>query len=906
MTNMLRIAIHTALGLSLMAASSPAQIPSAFTLENTWLEVSFTTDANDLTPGTSVEVTQIQRRRPLPVPGPMAMSQGSGAWTVRFTRDHAEYTGAGICPGSAADPLEWFDVSMDGSVDRWNPSDPSPLGSLDALTLDSVTLTPGGLGNSAVTIQWSLTVTLEGQTADYQVDTDWRVLPGRPFTETSLSVSRTSPVEPDYYVAEAVHPEMFVSSMQGPSTPKDTLVLPWVIGNLVTNPTDETKPFTSFLAAGPNFFPVNLAAYYDGEQDGNTFYITANDGDDYWKELWIDATGPSNDRNMSFRMRHVPDNIFDSVGYVMPYAVRIGALTGDWWDVADTYRNFLQTEVSWYEGPVGSPANNMPQHAKDLVAEVYMVTGYQGDRMDILNRQMMNITRVLRGCVNAVWYGAYFPDEFAKFFYNGGYLPGLPSFVGAVREAQKQFDTTVSPYVNSSSAADYLDPEIVDPPPPTQMHLDVHDSFMLDEDLEEEYFCFIANSAPRHALLCPGAQWWRHAFVSQTAAIANFTDMRGLYLDFWLTSACYASDHGPDGKGSGHLPGGGNWMYRKRLDQLKEIRAAVPQELLITQEFVLGRYSEEIDLMHHDLVTAAISAEDHPGTTVPKPMENARAVPLFRAIFDNIKLSRIASQAPALAGRRSWIEANNTFTFGMIPEVTQQLIELLPAFGQRFNYSQFYDFLNSYPGPSSLQAFSTVTPPTGGGAGTGSSTTDTVIIPQKNAFNSPYYRFLRTLAGALKTHGFLTWHNGTIRRLPDFTVTPVAGFTGVPGVETDLSDEQNSTPTYIEDFLTPGMFQAPFDLGGVNAGSLAFAVANPWVDPSQLATFPLEFTFEPELYPGWTDQTVYSVTRYNANGLVALLVPNTSGPLTLNRNVPSGEITWWVFRDSTTVIDPDP
>lgn len=882
--------------VALLAASSTAQIPSAFSIENNWVELAFVTDANDTVPGTSVHLQTMQRRLPLPMPGPMGFVPGSAEWTVRFNRGHDEPVGSGDCAG-LGEPLEWFEVSMDGTVGRWNVGGPNPLGSLDALTLDSVMLTPGALGNMSARIQWSMTVTLEGESADYQVETLWEVMGGRPFAETRISVTRTSGGAPDFYVSQVIHPELYIESMQGPNSPDDTLVVPWVTGNLITNPADESLPFTGFLGSGLNFFPLNMAAYYDGVPDGNCFYITFDDAGDYWNELWIKAGGVTQNRFLSFRPRHVPGDIFESKAYTQPYAVRLGAITGDWWDVVDTYKEFLEDEVPWYAGPVGSPANPMPQAAKDLVAEMYMITGYAGDRMDVLNRQMMNISRALGGNVNAVWYGSYYPDTFAHWFYSGGYLPGWNSLVGAVREAQKQFDQMVAPYVNGSSAADYLDPAIPNPPPPTQTHIDVHESFMLDEDLEEEYFCYNLLGPPRHALLCAGSEWWRTAFVDQLVDIATFTDIKGVYLDFFMTSACYSSAHE-------HLPGGGNWMYRDRMAQLQDVQDALAQELTVTTEFVIGRFSEQVHLMHHDTVKPAISAENHPGTVVPKPMENAKAIPLFRAIYDNIKLSRITTESPELAGRRSWVEGNNTFTFGMIPEVTQQLLEWLPAFERRFTYASYYNFFGSYiGGPGNLMAATTVAPP--GGAGGGGLPSVDVFVPHKHGLNTPYFRFLASITRALRDHGFRTWHNGTIRRLPDLTVTPVGGFTGVPGVETDLTDLQNSTPTYVEEFLTPGMFQAPFDIAPMDAGSLAFVIANPWVDPSQTGTFPMEFTFQPKLYPGWSNQTQYTVTRYDANGLVALVNGGAQGPLTFNRNVPPGEITWWVFRDATQVIDPD-
>ena len=892
----LSAALAALAALLLTAAPLGAQ---TITLEHTDLEVVFERLPNTPQPGERLELQSMRRKtQNLPQPAAVDHAAGSGGWTVQLAMRPTEPVGPGTsCEGVAAQ-VEWFRFSSDGTTDRWNPAGRNPLGTLDALDLANVTLTPGPFGAVRLVARWTGTVTLEGQGSDFEVTTDWTLRGGEPAVQTDIRVALTTPGALGFYVSEVRHPEVRVASMNGPSTPADTLVVPWVTGMLVEDPTNDTLPFTTGLADGLNFFPVNLSAYYENGGDQNCFVIYADDGEAWWKDLWINVAGPPGGRYVSFRMRHVPEDVFATKDHGAPYAVRLGVTAGDWWDAVDTYRDFLQTEVPWYQGPVGSPAHPMPQAAKDTVAEVFMLPGYRGDNMDELSRQMMNVTRVLGEQVSTVWYGGHYPDTFDHWFWAGGYLPGWNSLVGAIREAQKQFDHRVSPYVNGTLAADYLDPDIPQnppPPPPTQDLLDVHDSFVLGENLEEIYFCYPAMSAPRQGTLCNGAPWWQERFPQHVAEIASFTSMKGVYIDYFLTSACWADDHGPVDGGPthlGHAPGGGTWMYDNRMQQLRDMKDTVVDELaedlVITMEFLGGRYTEEVHVMHHDPVKPALAAGTHP-TGEPAPMTNAVSIPLFRALHDNVKLSRITSERPGLAGRASWVEANNTFTYGMIPGTTQPLAEWLPAFSQRFAYAAYYNFFASYTGGLPGSIASTITPP-----GTGSSTD--VFGIDKDALNSPYYRFLGTITRALRDHGLRTWHNGTIRRLPDMTVTPVVGFTGVPGVETNPDPPVLSNPTYVEEPVTPGMFQAPPDIPGPDAESLAFVLANPWVDPSQQAAFPVEFTFLPRRYPGWADTTTYSITRYDADGGVFVVPGSQQGPQVLSRTVPPGEITWWVFR----------
>jgi hypothetical protein len=886
------IAISLSLGIALLGSAAQAQIPPAVTLENTRLAVDFVTVSNAPDPGSRVDLVSMQRKiQALPLPAAMTMAPGSGGWTVRLTLKHLEPVGPGDCTGVGL-PLEWFDFSSDGSTDRWNTNDPSPLGSLDALSLDSVVVEPFGPFDDRMLVRWTGRVTLEGNSSDFSVDTLWDMRTGIGFVETGLAFRLTSPGPHDFYASQVLHPSVGVDSLQSASHPTDTLLVPWKVGSLVINPTDENLPFAGHLISGSNYFPLNIAAYYDDSVDDNCFVYTASDADDYWKDLWLGVSGPTGARRMDFRMRHVPADVFDSTDYAMPYTMRLGVIQGDWWDVARLYQQFLETEVPWYEGPVGSPANTMPAAVKELVAEVILQPGYAGDHMDILNRQMMDISRVLGSNVNSIWYGAYLPDSFDQWYYNGGYLPGRPSFAAAVREGQKQFDHIVSPYVFSSVAADYLDPLLVNPPPPSQDLLDAHDSFLLDEELEEIYFCSASNGAPRQAFLCPGADWWQDEFPSYIADVGSFTRMKGVYLDFFLTAVCYSMDHAPQGAGDphGHLSGGGNWMNTHRMLQVADLKAqmsAQGTELVVGMEGRNGRFTEEVHIMHVDPTRSVMYDEFLPGTNDPKPMDNAVNVPFFRATYDNVKLSRITTTVPSLAGRRAWTEASNVFTFGMLPSITQPYAEWIPVFSQRFAYTAFYKFFgNQLAGGTTNAAI----------PGPELPNTDVFVPPQKDSLNSPFFRFMRTLAATIRDHEFSIWFCGSIRRLPSMLVTVPPGFTGVPGLEIDPAPPQTSTPTYIEEPVTPGMFQAPQDIPGADAGSLAFVLANPWVDPSQTANFPVDFVFAPSDYPSWDNSTQYSVTRYDADGLVLPLPGVFTGPLPLSHTVVTGEVTWWVFR----------
>lgn len=816
---------------------------------------------------------------------------GSGDWTLRF-----------VVKGS--DAADWFEFSTDGSVKRSAPG----MGSLDALTLDSVITTV-----STAIITWSASISLGGASSDMTIQTTWSAMAQQPAMQTRLSCDVLGPGPLPFYLSTVSYPEVHVDSW---ATPEAELLVPWVNGTLIRDPTNPALPFKATLDAGSNFFPLNASCYSDGGTPVNTsFGISTDDGEEVMKELYIarsvDGVLPG---SISYRYVTVPDDVFDSLEYTMPYQARLSVFQGDWWTFSERYRLQLQTQP-WYAGPVGSPSSTVPEPMADLVAQILLQPGFTDDHMDLIARQIMDMHRVLGPDANAILYGGHSPDEFDEFYFRG-YLPGRPSFVAAVREGQKQFRHTVSPYIQSSQGVDYLDPAL-DPPisNPTQLMLDVQAAFLEREDGTVKYFPGNLGTPPRSGYLCSGSGWWRDHFPDNTRQIGAFTGMSGAYLDFFLMGICYSEAHT-------HAPGGGAWPMLTRVDQVSSMTAPPFEDLVAPMEFLHGRLTESVHGMNADPAANLMWAEFHEGTQVPEPMANAVTVPFFESVFDNVVMSRITTTNPSDSGRRAWVEANNVFTFGQIPGITRPLADIVPVFSQRFAYAPYYSFLE--------QAFQGLGP--GPGGGFLSVPVDPVddpddelgafppldedddfvppkpslfhFQPQKESLNVPYLRFLGVITRVLRDHGFKTWHNGTLVRTPGFTVTLVEplSFDTPAGVETDPAGLQTNSPVYTEEPLTPGMYQAPADLPGADAQSLAFVAANPWVDPFDPATFDLTFVIRTHDYIGWTAADEYTVTVYAQDGSATLLpgtftgnfdlVAATGGPALME----PGDVRWWVLR----------
>ncbi len=73
-----------------------------------------------------------------------------------------------------------------------------------------------------------------------------------------------------------------------------------------------------------------------------------------------------------------------------------------------------------------------------------------------------------------------------------------------------------------------------------------------------------------------------------------------VYLDFFLHRPCYSEVHDE------HLPGGGNWMNRKRVEQLDGLKAALatlsppPADFLFSIEGAFARFTGDVHVMHTD------------------------------------------------------------------------------------------------------------------------------------------------------------------------------------------------------------------------------------------------------------------------------------------------------------------
>jgi hypothetical protein len=123
-----------------------------------------------------------------------------------------------------------------------------------------------------------------------------------------------------------------------------TLLSSW--GMATTNPGEAT--ITNY--PGNFHSPTQLSGYYDS--DGNGLYVATADGTgDYPKEFLYESLG--NDRVRIFHRQYFDDSFNTADGFTT-IPLRVGRFTGDWFDAAEIYRDWLDGTTITSRGPLVS------------------------------------------------------------------------------------------------------------------------------------------------------------------------------------------------------------------------------------------------------------------------------------------------------------------------------------------------------------------------------------------------------------------------------------------------------------------------------------------------------------------------------------------------------------------------
>ena len=707
---------------------------------------------------------------------------------------------------------------------RNNPSTSISISDTDAsLSLNIVNIGSDLLG------QWHGQLQLGSESFALDVWVGWSLSSSSSFLEGNIWVNITQTT--NLYLSAINFPIVSMTTIgDDPTHDHQRLVVPVLTGLLIDNPAKPGATPLPPLLSNPVFSSLNIPTLgYYNEQSSDLFTLADNDVDRWWKLYRVD----NQDNQLTMQASHVPDNIYQTTSFALPYNMRLRASHGDWVTAAEEYRAHMEgPDISsdWYHGPIGASTNPAPLAMKNLVAHSTHQTPTRGDMLDSSKADAWNIYRVFGEGVFDIWFDAHFPDTFESFYYCG-YLPGRPSFPAAVQEAQDLPGYVVAPYVQSSAAISELagnplpnsivstcSPQPGDPI--FQVRSDIDDSLIRDE-----FGNFIQATVDGSMyFMCNGAAKWSDVFVDNVAAIASTTTCQGAYLDFFGATICY--EPFDDGDGHQHFPGGGNYMYVGRTNQLQDLQSRVGS-FGLSSESPHSFLSDQIHLSYLPPTRFAL-------TKLGAPLDSATAstIPFFRTCHPNIKLSEIGSPPSTETddGRLAWLAAVSSIGFGQLPNQYQPFTDHSPSFHARED--------------------------------------------------ARYFAFLRDLAGFLRV--FLPYHNGTMRRSPsNLVVTAPPGFAGL------TTAASGSVKPYRQDPLVVGMYQS------ATAPSLALAAVNPWIGQTQ-ATIDIDFTFDPNDYGLGVP---YDVSLVDASGNETVIAQGLTGSFSPGSgfSVGPGEMLYWMF-----------
>lgn len=715
-------------------------------------------------------------------------------------------------------------------------------------------------GREAIVASWEGDARIHDESCRFEVTTRWTLGADDFAARTSIEV-RLLPAEgraqTGIYLSSVDYPIYRIQ----PLGERDHLAAPWIGGHIYHSP---VKNRIRVYGNEPGALSMPVYAYYD-DDTGDCLYLCNTDVSGFYKiNETVTAQG-----YLLHRIRQVTPDVFDSRHYRQPYEDVIGVLEGDWMTAAEAYRAFLAEHADWYKGPVGAATNPMPARVKDLAFVATHQWGLPGEYLKGYTREKF-LQRVknlghwrdpwvttedaygedhrlvgdrVGGGVFSTWYAGHYEGSIRGesterhcCLYSADHEAEAGALTRAVRTAQDGTDNIVAPYINGQTAYYYpANPE--DRGPYNERNRGAAASALLMESGDPA----LMGRQPM-SVLCSAAPWWREHLPEVVRDHYRRWGMRGAYIDYFMNfHTCYARDHD-------HKPGGGDYLIRSKIYQLRRMRELLAREgmadFAIAMESVCGPYTAETNLSYRHMFANWAAVKE------------SEAIPYFEWVFDNIKYYRVtchgAGSHAEITGLWSWYVANEVFLFGHLPSAGNGLT----------NYQEFFHH------------------PAG----------------------EPYYAYLVKLARLRMTDDFKRFHNGTLVRVPRCEVEPEADFhvpvnfpvwdSGSPdGTCYDESSDGNLgyAKPYILTVLPHGMFKSP-------DGDLCFAITNPWVGPnpfSDAKSFRFRAKVDPAVYAGFPNR--YLLTRVGPDG-PGQVIGEQAGPVALEGELEPGEVVYWTLE----------
>jgi len=260
--------------------------------------------------------------------------------------------------------------------------------------------------------------------------------------------------------------------------------------------------------------------------------------------------------------------------YQVPHPAVLGAIPGDWYDVARFYRGWALRQPWCRAGPVASRPT--PRAFRD-VALWCCASGAPGEVVPKA-LQFLEYFEVPMALHWYVWHEIPFDDHYPEYF------PAKEGFKEAVGKLGAA-GILVMPYINA---------RLWDPGTESWRHECAERDAAKDSDLKK--YVEVYGSKVPLSPMCPATSAWSRKIRDIVTKLAGEYGVHGIYLDQIGAAApklCFDPAHG-------HPVGGGDWWvkgYRSMLEQVRREVRRINPEFFITTESNAEAWNDLLDAL---------------------------------------------------------------------------------------------------------------------------------------------------------------------------------------------------------------------------------------------------------------------------------------------------------------------
>ncbi len=405
----------------------------------------------------------------------------------------------------------------------------------------------------------TFSVTVTAGKSDMDQTSDWKIAVDMKSAEYSLE--------------EIVFP--IIPGISVPGNPeKSGLFFPQDVGRLIKNPEINLHGNLN-LRYGTWYFAMQYI-HYAGEHDG--FFMMTPDGKGFIKQFNI-LRNPGQ-KSLSFQITHLPER--GAKSFATDYAVRFGALQGNWFDAAKLYRSWAVKQMWTNSHGKLATRNDFPKPLSEAALFIDW-----NDNTRPMTKENWEFRKSLTGLTWSTTPGHILKERL-------GYAHDTEKVIQNFRELRNFYGTPLidysHPYIHpfNMGTPAYIVPDglpeamkalradgVYFVPWTSARLFDLNTAKFKEENAAKSAIIDHAGNmktmidSVKMAPMCMATEYWRNVIISSTVRLLN-DGFSGIYYDELASSGaeiCYATNHE-------HKPGGGRYGLNARRKVLNDLHKA--------------------------------------------------------------------------------------------------------------------------------------------------------------------------------------------------------------------------------------------------------------------------------------------------------------------------------------------